>query len=363
MSRGEVESDVTSRMSPVVINARFLTQATTGVQRFAECVSVALKAALPGAVFVSPRDVINHGVANALGVIQIGTRRGHAWEQFDLPRYLWSSGSPLLLNLGNTGPVVYSNQVATLHDIAFIRNPESFSWMFRNAYKLMSRVLLARSRALLTVSEFSKGEISSYFGADLGKIFVVPNAVDARFARRVPRVLAARPYLLAVSSPSAHKNFSRVIEAYSRWGGCGAVDLLIVGGQVSSFATQQFGELPSGVRFLGRVSDDELIDLYSGAVAFVFPSLYEGFGIPPLEAQACGCAVMASNAASIPEVLGDSAFYFDPLDTDGMAQAMDAVVSDGVLRGELIKRGRANVERFSWSSSAQIVAQVLRGLK
>lgn len=346
----------------VVVNARFVTQATTGVQRFAERVSLELKAMFPNAVFVSPKGVINQEAADALGVLQVGTRGGHAWEQLDLPRYLRSNGSPLLLNLGNTGPITYSNQIVTLHDIAFIRYPGSFSWRFRAAYKVMSRILLAKSRALLTVSEFSKGEISSYFGTDNSKIFVVPNAVDSRFARRIP-VPAAKPYLLAVSSPNVHKNFSRVIEAYSRSLVCGTVDLLIVGGQASSFAKQQFDELPSGVRFLGRVSDDQLIDLYSGAVAFVFPSLYEGFGIPPLEAQACGCAVMASNAASIPEVLGESAFYFDPLDSNAIAQAMDTVVGDAALRGELIRMGRVNVERFSWSGSAQVVARMLRSLK
>jgi glycosyltransferase involved in cell wall biosynthesis len=240
-----------------------------------------------------------------------------------------------------------------------VRHPESYTWAFRTLYRVMTPILLSRIKALLTVSSFSKGEISQFYNFPENKIFVVPNAVSDAF-QPGPPVGGKQEYLLAVSSPSAHKNFKRMIEAFLTLRDHDGLQLHIVGAASEIFSDpslQRLAGSDSRIRFLGRLSDTELIAQYQGATAFVFPSLYEGFGIPPLEAQACGCPVLAANAASIPEVLQASALYFDPVDVEHMAAAMQRILTDMPLRQSLRRRGLNNVGRFSWEASAQRVSQ------
>lgn len=342
----------------IVINARFLTQNLTGVQRYAEQISLALKQLRDDVVFVTPHDVRSHQTADVLQARCIGRNRGHLWEQIDLPLYLRRQGNPLLVSLGSSGPLFYDNQIATHHDITYVRFPHTYSWMFRTAYRIMTPILLSRVKTLLTPSEFSKGEISSFYKMPRERILTLPNAVTAHFLPATVHV--GRPYLLAVSSPSAHKNFTRMIQAFLSLRGQPDLQLHIVGSTHGLFADPDLQRLATRdprIRFLGRLDDAELLTQYQGATAFVFPSLYEGFGIPPLEAQACGCPVLAANAASIPEVLRDSALYFDPLDTVQMAAAMQRILDDPALRQSLRRQGLANVMRFSWQRSAQCLSR------
>jgi glycosyltransferase involved in cell wall biosynthesis len=193
---------------------------------------------------------------------------------------------------------------------------------------------------------------------------VVPNAVSGDF-HPGSQETNKQDYLLAVSSPSAHKNFSRMIEAFLMLRGHEDLQLRIVGGASGVFNDdnlQRLASRDSRIQFLGRLSDSELIAQYQNATAFVFPSLYEGFGIPPLEAQACGCPVLAANAASIPEVLQASALYFDPLDVSHMSAAMERILTDIPLRQSLRRRGLINVARFSWEESARQVSQRIDAL-
>ncbi|WP_296262383.1 MULTISPECIES: glycosyltransferase family 4 protein [unclassified Pseudomonas] len=343
----------------IVINARFLTQELRGVQRFAEQTCLALKELRDDLVFVAPHDIKMHDTARALNVQCIGSRTGHLWEQLDLPLYLRRQGNPLLISLCSTAPLFYGNQIATHHDVTYVRHPESYTRAFRLLYRTMTPIMLSRIKALLTVSNFSKGEISQFYDYPEKKIFVVPNAVSGAFQPGPPLTNQAH-YLLAVSSPSAHKNFSRMIQAFLMLRGHDDLQLHIVGGASDVFADDNLQRLASRdprIRFLGRLSDEQLIEQYQGATAFIFPSLYEGFGIPPLEAQACGCPVLAANAASIPEVLQASALYFDPIDVTHMTAAMERILTDLPLRQSLRRRGLNNVARFSWDESARRVSQ------
>jgi len=167
--------------------------------------------------------------------------------------------------------------------------------------------------------------------------------------------------LLAVSSPAYHKNFPTVIAAYKRWRHRKEIGLKIVGTAGASLSPQSYGDLPAGLDFLGRISDDQLIDLYTNAIGFIFPSLYEGFGIPPLEAQACGCPVIASNTASMPEVLCDSALYFDPNNVDQLTEAMDSLLCEP-QRQAWIQKGLVNSARFDWKLSAEKVASIINSM-
>jgi glycosyltransferase involved in cell wall biosynthesis len=343
----------------IVINARFLTQELRGVQRFAEQTCLALKQQRDDVVFVAPHGIKMHESARALDVQCIGSHSGHLWEQLDLPLYLRRNGSPLLISLCSTAPLLYGNQIATHHDITYVRHPESYTRSFRMLYRTMTPIMLSRIKTLLTVSNFSKGEISQFYRYPEKKILVVPNAVSDAFEPGPP-IKDGPDYLLAVSSPSAHKNFNRMIQAFLMLRNHDDLQLHIVGAASEIFADESLQRLASRdsrIRFLGRLSDSELIAQYQGATAFVFPSLYEGFGIPPLEAQACGCPVLAANAASIPEVLQASALYFDPLDVSHMASAMERILIDLPLRQSLRRRGLNNVTRFSWEESARRVSQ------
>jgi glycosyltransferase involved in cell wall biosynthesis len=348
----------------IVINARFLTQELRGVQRFAEQICLALKQLRNDVVFVAPHGIQMHESAKALDVQCIGRHSGHLWEQVDLPLYLRRQGNPLLVSLCSTAPLLYSNQIATHHDVNYVRHPESYTRTFRLLYRTMTPIMLARIKSLLTVSAFSKGEIAQVYKYPEKKIFVVPNAVSGDF-HPGSQETNKQDYLLAVSSPSAHKNFSRMIEAFLMLRGHEDLQLRIVGGASGVFNDdnlQRLASRDSRIQFLGRLSDSELIAQYQGATAFVFPSLYEGFGIPPLEAQACGCPVLAANAASIPEVLQASVLYFDPLDVSHMSAAMERILTDIPLRQSLRRRGLINVARFSWEESARQVSQRIDAL-
>lgn len=348
----------------IVINARFLTQELRGVQRFAEQTCLALKKLRNDLIFVAPQGIKMSESAKALDVQCIGYNRGHLWEQLDLPLYLTRLGRPLLVSLCSTAPMFYSNQIATHHDINYVRYPQSYSRMFRMVYRTVTPILLWRLKSLITVSNFSRGEIAEFYGYPKERIVVVPNATSAAFH---PASSPSDPkrYLLAVSSPSAHKNFNRMIQAFMTLRDQNELQLHIVGAASEIFAAPELQRLACRdprIRFLGRLSDAELIKQYQGATAFVFPSLYEGFGIPPLEAQACGCPVLAANAASIPEVLQASALYFDPLDVSHIASAMERILTDLPLRQALRRRGLNNVERFSWEDSAHRVSQQIDAL-
>jgi glycosyltransferase involved in cell wall biosynthesis len=348
----------------IVLNARFLTQELRGVQRFAEQICLALKTLRSDLQFVCPADIKMHETARLLEAQPIGRHSGHHWEQVDLPRYLRSQGKPLLVSLGATAPLFYGNQIATHHDITYVRHPESYSWKFRSAYRVMTPLLLKRIKTLITVSQFSKREISSFYHFPTEKVMVVPNAVGPEFQPGAP-LRSNQQYLLAVSSPSAHKNFARMITAFLALKGHDQVELRIVGGGGAVFSDPDLERLASSdprIKFLGRLSDQALIEQYQNAAAFVFPSLYEGFGIPPLEAQACGCPVLAANAASIPEVLQSSALYFDPLDVEHISRAMSLVLNNLTIRQHLRTLGLQNVSRYSWEESAQLISDRIDSL-
>jgi len=222
--------------------------------------------------------------------------------------------------------------------------------------------MLKSSKKLITVSEFSKKEISEAFNYNANNIVVVSNAVNSSFTPSIDHGSKER-YLLLVSSKNYHKNFHGAIAAFSQLAGYGNLSLKIIGAANGSFSEMNLtNEHVDNIEFMGRVDDAALIKLYQGALGFVFPSYYEGFGIPPLEAQACGCPVISSNKASMPEVLLDSALYFDPYNIDDIALHMKELIDDENLRSELREKGYLNVKRFSWYSSASKVNEIINEL-
>jgi glycosyltransferase involved in cell wall biosynthesis len=348
------------------INGRFLTQRVTGVQRFALETLLALDKLLsmPHAGADRPMSVVvlapPGATTLALQNIElrcVGPLTGHAWEQWTLPA---RTGRAPLLSFCPTGPLLKREQVVTIHDAAVRVVPESYSRKFRIWYKISLPALVRRTPWVMTVSNFSKSELVRHFGAvderirvtgegwqHMAKLPMAPSAV----ARNG---LTPRGYVLAVSSLSPHKNFAVVARALRRLAQQQCAVQVAVAGAVDRTV---FGAADLGgggpLKLLGYVSDSELRSLYESAAAFVFPSLYEGFGLPPLEAMSAGCPVIASNAGAIPEVCGNAAAYFDPTNDEELAALIRRILSSADEREQLIRRGRERLRHYSWEQTAR----------
>lgn len=353
-------------MQKIVINGRFLTQNITGVQRFAIEISKRLKVRNE-VVIVCPRNIILTAEAQLLEARVVGSHVGHLWEQVDLPLWLYKNGSPLLLNFCNMAPIFYKNKISTLHDITYRRFPYTYSWKFRIVYNIVIPFILKSSKHIFTVSKFSLNEISSLYKIKKSKFSIVYNAVDRHFTHVENEGLRAKNYILAVSSIKENKNFIVALEAFLRVKEkFHDLNIFIIGDMKNG----SFGKIniskymsSSSIKFLGRVSDEDLIKYYSNAIAFVFPSLYEGFGIPVLEAQSCGCPVISSNSSSLPEVLGDSAVMCAKESIESFAKGIKKVYLSSVIRDRLITKGYINVSRFSWDASVKEIEKYLLSLK
>jgi glycosyltransferase involved in cell wall biosynthesis len=338
-----------------VINSSFLTKPITGVQRFAIELSLRLKALDSSIEFVCPGDVMQHEIFEKLDAKVTGKRRGFFWEQTDLPQYLKKQGSPLLINLCNTAPLLYKNQLVAIHDMSFKVYPKTYSKSFVYLYNFVIPTIIKTSKHVVTVSKFSKDEIIRYYKIDKNMISVLYNATDESFRPVYDSDLQKENYFLAVSSLNYRKNFMALFQAFD-----------IVAAKDKDIKLYLIGDLGSKIfakidipcylnnpriKILGRVSDNELIKYYSNAQGFLYPSLYEGFGIPPLEAQSCGCPILVSNASCLPEIFEDSALYCDPFSIDSIASNMVKLFDENI-RESLKAKNEQNVRRFSWDQSA-----------
>ena len=271
-------------------------------------------------------------------------------------------------------PLTPCRSVVTIHDCIHLRFPQYLPSRLGYAYARSSLwVATHRSARVLTVSEASKRDILRYFRVPESKVQVIYNAIDERFheepaADEVMRVRERYqlndPFILYAGNIKPHKNLERLIEAFHiiRRGELEHVKLLIIGDEISKYATLRRSvhryKLHKHVRFFGFVPDATLAILYRLARVFVFPSLYEGFGLPPLEAMASGTPVITSNVSSLPEVAGDAAMLIDPYEPDAIAGAMRRVLLDDRLRDDMRERGLARVREFSWDRSVRRVRDI-----
>ncbi len=340
----------------VALNGRFLAQRTTGVQRHARELVRALDRRLdqaPGGFEVTlfaPLDATLDLELRTIRLRRVGRLSGHAWEQLELPLFVRDQ---LLLNLANTGPALSRRQLVTIHDASVFAVPEAYSAAFRRYYRLLLPHLARRARLVLTDSEFSRSELVRWMGVTEEKIRVVPCGHEHIMAQPADhRVLSrhglgARPYVLAVGSLSRHKNLETVFAAI-RLLGQHAWDYVLAGPvNPRIFGPAEEGGPELAVR-IGYVTDAELRALYEGAACFVYPSRYEGFGLPPLEAMACGCPVVVSRSASLPEVCGDAALYADADDPQQLAAAIRRVMCEEGLADHLRQKGRERARHWSW---------------
>jgi glycosyltransferase involved in cell wall biosynthesis len=340
-------------MASIALNARFYAHKPTGMQRYGI-------------------EMANR-LADVLDVVRPSSSlrgaSGHLWEQAWLPA---ASGNRLLWSPNNTGPLAVARQVCTMHDIIPVEHPEWFNARFSAWYQWLLPKLTRRVQHLIAVSEFTKQRLVERFGIRPEKITVVWNGVDAQFRQRsadeiaeVREALGIRSprYLLSLGSLEPRKNLRLLLGA---WGKLGRelpddLSLVVVGakGSLQVFRDASINEIPEGVHFTGYARQEHLPALYSGALALVYPSLYEGFGLPPLEAMACGTPVIASNTTSLPEVTGGAALLIDPLNEEAIAEAILRVVGDEGLREAMSVRSLAHASKLTWDRSAARTWKVL----
>lgn len=353
------------------INGKFTAQRMTGVQRYADNLVRALDeraddtGSRPCVLLCPPagrlpslrRIRVRHTGLPGLPL--------HLWEQACLP---WAARSGLLLSLAGSAPLVARRQCCTFHDAAVFDHPEAYTPLFGAWYRRHFRWLARRAERVLTVSAHSRARLSARLQVPTAAIGIVPNGsehltstpADATVLDRLQ--LRGRRFALAVGSANPLKNLAALLQAWQRLPDDDDLRLVVVGGSDAAvFADGAAArQAPDGrIVHAGVLDDASLKALYQAATLLVFPSLDEGFGLPPLEAMALGCPVVAARAGALPEVCGDAAVYVDPSDGAAIAEAVMRVAGDAELRRQLAAAGRQRAAAFTWPrAAAALLAQL-----
>jgi glycosyltransferase involved in cell wall biosynthesis len=355
----------------IYINARFLTQSVTGVQRYAIELVKCWDRLLDeweedrekySVTLLCPPNVMHELPLKHIKQENIGTFGGHAWEQLVLPYY---ARKGLLVNLCNSGPLLKRKQIATIHDTAVFDEPRSYSFLFRHAYRIIQRALGFRALRIVTGSGFAKSRLIEHYRINERKIRVIGlgrehmEQLEPDQEILSAHQLASKGYILAVSSMNPSKNFANMVRAIDLLQGV-EYQIVIAGGTNGKiFGAMDIPHSDKVIR-VGYVTDRQLKALYDGAACFVFPSTYEGFGLPPLEAMTCGTPVIVSRSASLPELCGEATLYCDPYSPQDIAKKIEQVMNDSRLRQVLSIQGLERAAQYSWDKCARQTWEVIK---
>ena len=342
---------MTNRTS-FAVNGRFLGQRVTGVQRYARNVLIEMAGRAAGQDRVIPVHVPK-GVAGlevaGLETRQTGGLPGHLWEQVSLPS-AWSGPT---LNLCNTAPVRSRDQVVCIHDASVFNAPESYSFAFRTAYRMLQPRLVRRAARVTTVSSFSAGQIARHLPIRASEIEVLPNGHehaldwDPGCAEIAPEVIREqcgdRPFVVALGSRARHKNLALVAQIAPEVRRLG-LEVIIAGGDGNVFSSTE-GEGLADLISTGYVTDHDLAYLLDRAQCLLFPSWTEGFGLPIVEAMARGCPVISSDRASMPEICGEAALMAPPDDPAAWVEHIKALTGSSGLRDGTCRSGRGTGDK------------------
>lgn len=344
---------------PIYLNGRFLTAPQTGVQRVARELVLGLDQACrergigPRPILLCPEGAAAPELA-AIAVEAVPGPRGTLWEQTALWR---RARDGVLVNLANTAPLRHRRSILMVHDAQVFESPRSYSRAFRAWYRFLQPRAAARAARLLTVSAFSGRQLAKYGVRNRRPVVVVPNGVDhiLRAAADGSGLAAATEgaYLLGFASAQAHKNVGLLLRAFAD-PRLADLRLLLVGQSLPAGSAP-----PANVRLLGRIEDRALRYLYEGATAFLFPSRTEGFGLPPGEAMACGCPVIAAAEGAPAEIYAGAAWLLDPDDLEGWIAAIRALAGDAERRAAQAGRGRARASALGWRAASERLAAVI----
>lgn len=356
----------------VVINGKFLSAGPTGVHRVAEELVRRLISRVEGEAILRsrlnvelwvPRDGAGRAAARSLPARVIGPLTGIPWEQLTLPV---RSGNRLVLSLCNVGPVAKRHAVTMFHDAQVRITPRSYSLPFRIWYWFHQSLAGRRHRRLLTVSDFSRTQLAHFGIAAAERTGVILNGID-HFAAIAPEPaivadlgLDAGRYVIALANTQVHKNIALLLAAFASPSLAGIKLVLFGSAQAADF--EALGHhVPPNVVFAGRVNDGQLRALYENALCMAFPSLTEGFGLPPLEAMSAGCPAIVAPEGALPEVCGDAAIYLDAHDPAAWTKAIADLADDDAVRARLVAAGRAHAANFTWDASTdRLIEELLR---
>ena len=353
-------------IKPITVNGRFLSRPVTGVQRYAHELLRSLDSLLstgelepvPITVIVPPNTNANLLPSYSfIRIKQVGRLQGQLWEQFELPRFTRNS---MLFTPCGGAPVTHKHHVITIHDAGPFSTPQAYSPLYRNYYKALQTYLVRRALHVITVSEFSKQELLKFFRIPDNYVSVTYLSGEHILRYKADESVLARhalqktKYILGVSSRNPNKNFPGLVRASASFASSN-VQIAIAG----STNADIFGESSltmSAVKELGFVNDAQLRSLYENAACFVFPSFYEGFGLPPLEALTLGCPVIVSSVASLPEIFGETATYCDPYSPDDIASQISKVLRNQHPSQDVAMR---HASSFTWERCARETWSVL----
>lgn len=352
----------------IFINGRFLLQAPTGVNRFAyELCQALLTAGIAFTIICPKKNIHNDYDIKDWNIKYWSNGPSHIWEQLLFPLFFIFQKNPyLLINFTGIGPILISQKIMTIHDLAFMYTPKWYTKSYRWLYNSLTPWAAKTSKAILTVSEFSKTEIQRLLGIAPSRIHVIYNALPSIFLQ-LHRNLYPRPqstpYILAVSSMDPRKNFEKLIEAFFLLKNK-KTDLCIIGAQNTIYSFKYVQETTKGeaqIRWLGRLTDQQLAQYYQHAACFIYPSLYEGFGIPPLEAMLFGCPVIVSDIPVFKEVYANAASYANPTDAYDIASKINIALEN--VDTELIEKGYNRVNSFSWENSGKKLIRLIKDIQ
>lgn len=310
-----------------------------------------------------------HGIAPDFTVVETPYREFSFGEQLGFKWQIESLHPDLVHFPMVQQPAFYRGLVVTtMQDLTTIRfrNPAKNALVFwgkQQVYKWLNKHVAKKSAHIIAISEFVKKDVANYCHIPLSKITVTLESSDEMPAGSAPYIpVKGKPFIMYIGRPTPHKNLERLIEAHHKLRETHPDLLLVLAGKkdanylMHESKTKQKGY--KGVIFTDFIPDDQFRWLLEHCRAYVFPSLSEGFGLPGLEAMRHGAPVVSSNATSLPEVHGDAAVYFDPLDVADMATKIDSVISNEALRQQMITKGYRQVKKFSWSRMAQQTLEV-----
>ena len=286
-------------------------------------------------------------------------------EQIELPRKIPKDTHIYWATHYNIPFVNYPKLLVTIYDLFHLAMPELVGGLHKRLYaKYMFARVFKRANAIFTISNFTKNEFIRLLGNRQG-IYPIPLGVEESwFGIQNMEQIYPRPYLLFVGNVKPHKNLTGLIDAFELVANKIPHDLVIVGkkdGFITGdkLITSKANKLGARITFTGHVEDEILKRYFTQADAFIFPSLYEGFGLPPLEAMAAGCPVLVSSRASLPEVCGNAAIYFDPLDPVDIADKILKLLNDSLLKETLIIAGKKRAREFTWEKCATKTSEII----
>lgn len=355
-------------MKKIYINGRFLTQNITGVQRYAIEIVKALDKYLNDNKLddeykfeiICPKNIKQNLNLKNIEIKKIGNLKGHLWEQIELPLYVKNK---FLFNFCNCAPLIKKNQTVTIHDIAVCDVPYAYSKSFCIWYKFIYKILTFRLKKIFTVSEFSKKRLNEYFNIPLGRIEVTYNGIDHMKDIKLDEKIFSRfgieknNYVLAVSSLNPSKNFKLILETAKI---LPEINFVIAGGTNSNVFKEQGFEITSNVKFIGYVNDEELVALYKFASCFVYPSIYEGFGIPPLEAMYFNCPVILSNIEVFKEIYMDNVLYCEIDVCDILKEKILLILNNQKIKKHIIEKEKSLVNKYKWDNIIIKLVEVIK---